>query len=285
MVGGQLQTVETALEVPSRGAEGARTRAASPSLVSKGQESTFQFLKHKSQWDRQQRRIYQKLQSWSFMKVSEGYQLIRADFTTGKDGSADLLSKHYAEVMRRVKREFDLDIEHFTVRTAEGHGVLHCMWAIKHDRAAWISQAWLSDQWNEIHGAHRVWIKRVSSKFHLKMSVRYLVNQYLAGQTSIVRCSYSWNKCKIALGRGWSSFKRQTSERRPVLYHEQRYGRDYAVRDLLPMGVIVRAWQSLLEVGWCLVDGIVYGIADRLVYPKQVVAASYGFELPIECPF
>ena len=254
---------------------------AVPSLVYKGQESTFQSLKHKSQWDRQQRRIFSRLQSWSFMKLMEGYQLIRTDFTTGRDGSDTLLAKHYAEIKRRVLREFGYDIEHFTVRTREGNGVLHCVWAIKQDRAVHIPQAWLSTQWDNIHGAHRVWIKRVSTKFHLKMSVRYLVNQYLAGQTSIVRCSYSWNKCKIALGKGWSSLKRQITERRPILYREKRYGRDFAVRDWLPMADIVRAWMALIEVGWCLCDGIVYVIEENKIQPKYATSAVYADE----CPF
>jgi hypothetical protein len=242
---------------------GAGTASCSPSLVYNGQESISKSPVFKSQWDRQQRRIYSKLQSFTVLKSSEGYQLFRVDLTTGIGGNAGLMSAHALELVKRVGRVFGYSVEYFWVRTAEGHGVMHGVWAVKHEKAVYIPQVWLSSQWEEIHGAHRVWIKRISTKGHLKNAVRYLVNQYLANQSSIVRCSYSWNKCKVSLGRGWSSFKKIISSKCPVLRYERLYGRDVAIRDWLPMRSMITMWQSLLTHGLCIFGDDVIEIVDR----------------------
>ena len=253
--------------------------AGSPSLVNIGQDRTW---KNRGQWDRQQKRVFRTLQSWIILKASSGYQLFFVHFTGGTGADQGKLAEHDKELKKRVFRELGYKVDEFKVQTREGNGVLHCVWAVKSEQAVWISQSWLSEQWQAIHGAHRVWINRIkTSKRDLKNVANYVVNQYVAGQTSIVRCSYGWRTCKVALGVGWAQFKKLTSELRPIKYYEQFYGRDVAVRDLLPMADIVKAWQALLEVGWCMVDGVVFDIQDRLVYPKTYVVASFGDE----CPF
>lgn len=251
---------------PEGPARQARERAGSPSLVSNGQSRTF------SSWNRQQKRVYNRLTSFMLEAESRGAQLFRVDLTTAPGGDAGKLAVHSRELRRRVKREYGYDVEQFQVETNEGHGVYHCVWAIVSDRAVYIHQAWLSSMWQEIHGAHRVWIKRVSTKYHQKNAARYLAAQYLAGQdgTALVRMSYSWKKCKLSLGRGWSSFRRLVADRCPVLWYERMYGRDVPVRDLLPMGDIVAAWRDLIQFGWCTCGGLVYLVRDREIVQRWV---------------
>lgn len=247
----------------------------SPSLVVYSQSRTCRT------WTKKQSRVYNSLMSFFLEVSSRKLQTFRVDLTTADGGIPENLSDDHKELRKRVKRVFGYDIEHYQVITSEGNGVMHGVWAIESKKSAYIPQAWISEQWESIHGAKIVWIERVHGKRHYKNSAQYFASHYLAGQGDLVRHSYSWHKCKISLGRGWSSFKRQISERRPVLYHEQRYGRDFAIRDWLPMAEIVKSWQSLIELGWCLVDGIVYVIEGRTVQPKY----STTIVLAGECPF
>jgi hypothetical protein len=72
----------------------------------------------------------------------------------------------------------------------------------------WIDQAWLSEQWESIHGARIVYIRRMgNSKKDCKRVAAYFVNQYLSGQRSFVRYSYSWKKLGVIIGRSWNIFK------------------------------------------------------------------------------
>ncbi len=136
--------------------------------------------------------------------------MLRVDLTTGSGGDGSRLRVHYEELIRRVKRKYGYDVVSFVVETGEGNGVLHCVWAIKSDGATWVDQAWMSDVWLDIHGAPIVYIRRMgnSKKDSKRVSV-YFANQYLAGQESFVRFSYSWKKLGVVLGRSWNIFKRE----------------------------------------------------------------------------
>jgi hypothetical protein len=61
-----------------------------------------------------------------------------------------------------VEREFGFKgIEQFVLETTEGNGVLHMVWAWRGARSFYVPQAWLSEQWEKIHGAPVVWVRKM----------------------------------------------------------------------------------------------------------------------------
>lgn len=108
------------------------------------------------------------------------------------------LRKHRKILLKRIDRKFGFKGVHvLSVRTSEGNGVLHELWAWlpsegEKSRSFHVPQRWLSKQWGEIHGATYVWIKKYrygeKSKKHL---ARYVVSQYVGDQCGFVDSTVS----------------------------------------------------------------------------------------------
>lgn len=96
----------------------------------------------------------------------------------------------------------------------------------------------------------------------------------------IKRHYYDWRTCKLTLGRGWNSFRRLVIGQRPVLYMEKRWGREFPVREWVPMADIVAGWRDLLEFGWCICDGHVYQVEGRCIVERRVYESLELTELP-----
>jgi hypothetical protein len=234
--------------------------AAVSSLVVYGKNptSSLKVAKIKRDMTRQQKSVYGRLRSFLTETMARGCQQLRVDLTTGDGGSPERLAKHHQELRKRVKRVYGYDVEHFQVQTREGNGVLHCVWAIKNKGAVYIDQEWLADTWQKIHEARVVWIKRLSGELHRKRAAIYLATQYLAGQDALVRMSYSWHKCKIALAKGWRQLRRIYTNMQDTFLMVRAEGQEFAVtfRDL------INAWEALLREGsamlgdlLCVIDG------------------------------
>ena len=135
------------------------------------------------------------------------------------------------------------------------------VWAIESMNPVFIPQAWLSKEWEKIHGAKIVYIKRVrTNEWSLKCVSRYLVSQYLAGgQSEIVRCSWSWWRARFAIGEGWETFKRESSRGRM----ERRF--NPKVRFKIPFKELIRGWEEILARGRALVGGRLFVLLDRSV--------------------
>ncbi len=115
------------------------------------------------QWSRKQWRVFQRLTSWCYEAKSRGCQLARVDLTTASGGPAPFLRKHLQELRRRIERDLGYPgIETFVVETSEGNWVLHMVWAWVGDRTFIVDQGWLSEQWEKIHGAFIVYIRRMN---------------------------------------------------------------------------------------------------------------------------
>lgn len=237
-------------------------------LVNSGRDTTFRV------WTRKQRRTYASMKSWVVDKVGAGKALLFVTLTSSPESDRVRLRVNHRELVRRVYRRFGYQVDPFIVETDEGLGVLHCLWAVEQldGRMPWVPVEWLRTQWVEIHHAWNVHISYVKGKRHAKNVTRYMVNQYMAGQDRLVRATYDWRKCRLAFGRGWSSFKRMTSSLCPTLYRERRYGRDFAVRDwsVLPIGDLICAWQELIEFGWCKVLGAVFRVEARTIVEYRI---------------
>jgi len=255
------------------GVEGQGTEGESgsdPSLVLIGQSGA---------WTKKQKRQYQRCLSWQTEKTAAGLQLFRVDLTTANGGPSHLLRVHFKELKRRVLRVYGYDVDHFSVETSEGNGVLHMLWAIQAEKAAWIDQPWISEQWEKIHGAKIVIIKRVrNGKSDRRRIAKYLVSQYLSNQgehgLALVRFSYSWWKSQFALGRGWAVMKREFRFARYRLERARR--RDDLTldrrRDELDFRTVIDAWNELLSTGRCTLAGVALCVYQRRV--MTVTAAA-----------
>jgi hypothetical protein len=161
-------------------------------------------------WSRQQRRVFNRLVSFCTRYKGLGYQLIRVDLTTAVGGEVSMLRRRLQELRRRVERDLGYaDLRLFVIETTEGNGVLHMIWGWKGDRELWIPQAWLSDEWEKIHGAPIVYIRKMNlSTTDIRRVGRYFALQYLSDQRgALVRMSYSWRRGEVALGKSWEYFK------------------------------------------------------------------------------
>lgn len=230
-----------------------------PSLVSNVQSSA---------WTSKQKRLFQRLISWLTLKNSQGKQLIRVDLTSGPDSTRQLLRRHFQELKRRVRRVYGYDVDSFIVETCEGKGVLHMVWAIDADKAAWIDQGWISEEWLKIHGAFRVWIKRMNTgKYDRRRVAKYMVTQYLVQQgesgSALVRYSYSWWKSPLVIGRGWNRVKRE------FRFAEFRYNRcvrrESGTAPPVTFADVITCWNDLLETGRGVIAGVGLTIFQREV--------------------
>jgi hypothetical protein len=89
------------------------------------------------------------------------------------------------------------DVLIFSVRTSEGNGVLHELWAWiapegKKSRSFHVPQRWLSKHWAQIHGAPYVWIKKYKyGENSQKRLPRYMVAQYVGDQCEFIDSTVS----------------------------------------------------------------------------------------------
>lgn len=209
--------------------------------------------KPKKQWDTQLKRAYGRVLSFMNEGKGRGCQFLWLNLTTVKGDlkNGEKLTPHFKELRRRIERKTGYRIGYFKVETSEGGGVLHIILAIESKTAVWIGQRWLSAQWLEIHGAHRVWIGRIGCRDKDKRNIsRYIVSQYMTGGqgSSFVRFSYSWWRTRLALGLGWAKLKKE---------HRGMVGVAFVT--------LIGAWQELLLFGSCELGGHHYGIIERCV--------------------
>src|SRR5262245_15143600 len=216
-------------------------------------------------WTRQQRRVFQRLTSWCYEAKSRDCQMLRVDLTTASGGPSHLLRKHLQELRRRIERDLGFKgIETFVVETTEGNGVLHMVWAWAGDREFIVDQRWLSQQWEKIHGARIVWVRRMNlSKQSIKNVGRYFALQYLSDQRGALRrVSWSWRRSRFAIGKGWTFMKRAF---RFVRYNDNQARKcDGGVGEVTFQDLLV-AWEELLSVGSCILGSVLFAVEDREV--------------------
>ena len=183
------------------------------------------------QWNRQQKRGYHRVQSCLTYWQENGYQVLWVTLTTAVGGDSSKLAYHHQVLRQRVERKLGYPgLQHYQVRTSEGNGVLHIFWAWRAEdgfrrRSFFVSQDWLSRQWQEIHGASIVWICRVKRGRGSRNKVsRYAMSQYVGEQSGYEYMSWSWGRTfGFPLVACWRAFKKLWSRsngngRREALY-------------------------------------------------------------------
>ncbi|MBA7713073.1 hypothetical protein ES703_122071 [subsurface metagenome] len=93
----------------------------------------------------------------------------------------------------------ELAFEYIAVKTAEGNGVIHILYA-----GDFLPQRWLSDNWLAIHGAFIVDIRKT---YGSKRGVAGYLCQYCAGQHKFVRYSWSWGWVWPGFVKSWLYLK------------------------------------------------------------------------------
>jgi hypothetical protein len=136
------------------------------------------------------------------------------------------------------------------------------VWAWAGDRTFIIDQGWLSDQWDTIHGAYIVYIRRMNlAKDSIRRVGRYFALQYLADQRgALVRMSWSWKRSKFAIGKGWKYMLRALRFARYNVNQARKRGRE--VNEVNFPDLLV-AWEELLSEGVALFGSTLFIVRNR----------------------
>lgn len=152
-------------------------------------------------WTNQQKRCLHRLRTILTYWQSRGYQVRRVDLTTAPGGFSDALAYNHKRLLQALRVKFGFKgVEYFVVRTDEGNGVLHCVWAWKpppgrENQLFYIPKRWLSETWEKIHGAKITYIRKYKAGEYSKRRVScYFADQYVSNQRGFVRFWWSWER-------------------------------------------------------------------------------------------
>jgi hypothetical protein len=176
-------------------------------------------------WIPQQKRVYHRLMSLLQYWFSNGYQVLWFMLSSSPESSYEEINKHYTVLKKRMEREFGYaNTEHALIKTTEGYGVYHGLIAYKTQEGEkgncfYIPQTWISDNWNDIHKASYVWIKRVKKgKISQRKISCYCVSQYCANQNALEYISWSWKRgLGGALVKTWKELRDFVNDRSRVI--------------------------------------------------------------------
>lgn len=216
-------------------------------------------------WSKQQwlirRAVLDRLNYW----MANGYQSIWATLTSSPSSPVSRLRRDFQTLRKRMARQLGFDgIQYVCVDTREGHGVLHMIWAWKcphHSRKSfYIDFEWLQANWNELHGAFHVHVKRIggSTKDARRLS-RYIVSQYCGDQDGLVRLSQSkpdrpMTKMREALRR---TFKAMPERHEYASTISHLPPDEFAVELKKTLWqTFKRAWDELVRGGSCELFGV-----------------------------
>ncbi len=199
------------------------------------------------EWTRKQKRGYHRVRSLLWFWECHQFQVLWVTLSTAEGGDAEKLTYHHKQLRQRIERQLGFQgLEYYQVRTEEGHGVLHIFWAWRvpdgeRARRFWISQEWLSAQWQSLHGAPVVWIKayQPSHRSRNRLS-RYVISQYVQDQCGYVNMCWSWKRSLgFPISRLWEEMRHQWSTR-------NAYRRIRGEIEI-PRIVFIKTWEDLLS--------------------------------------
>lgn len=220
--------------------------------------------KVKVEWSRKQKRCYQRINTFADYFRGRDYQLLRMDLTSSEESDYGKIGEHFNTLLKRIKRKYPYEVEVFRVKTKEGFGVIHAILAVRfrdgRKEGVWIDQGWLSENWQDIHKAKVVFVKRIRGKDKDQKRVAcYLVNQYISGQSFD---NYSWSRKNIfPISKVWASFKELIRDF--MAYKSWVFGSDLLVE--LGRDLMVSVWKNIVVKGYCFVGRGVFFLSDGSV--------------------
>src|SRR5260370_33111997 len=160
-------------------------------------------------WDKKQKTIFFRFLSYLTYWLTHAYQLHFVTLTSSPSSEPSKLVAHFRMLLRRVATVHGFaGVEYVGVTTAEGHGVIHVVWAWRGDRQFFVPQPWLSATWRDLHAAFIVSIENVKASDPQRLA-SYCVSQYCAGQRALLACFSSRRPFSCSLVRLWSFVKRE----------------------------------------------------------------------------
>ena len=159
-------------------------------------EDNVQNLPKRFKWSFKRNRAYQRVLSGFTRAKALGKPVRFMTLTSSPTSKYKLINSHFQVLRKRIERNFG-KMEYIKFRTNEGYGVLHVLYV-----GPYIPQGWLSRNWDEIHGAKIVDIRKVKGE---KRLARYLISNYLVNQT-FVRMSWSWGWVFRGFVGWWKKF-------------------------------------------------------------------------------
>ena len=145
-------------------------------------DDNVQNLPKRSKWSFKQKRGFQRVLSGFTRAKALGKTVRFMTLTSSPASKYRQINPHFQVLRKRIERNFG-KIDYIKFRTNEGHGVLHVLYV-----GPFIPQRWLSRNWDEIHGAKIVDIRKIRGE---KRIACYLISNYLVNQT-FVRMSWGW---------------------------------------------------------------------------------------------
>src|SRR2546428_5615851 len=136
-------------------------------------------------------RVYQRCMSFLSVWLFRKMRILWVTLTTAPGGEPRKMAYRHKLLLSRVASQLKYrNVEYFYVRTGEGNGVLHALWAWRpakgENRIFYIPREWLHEAWRELHGAPITKVKKFRKDAHEgRRMARYLMTQYVAGQGAL----------------------------------------------------------------------------------------------------
>ncbi|MEM2175130.1 MAG: hypothetical protein QXI58_05880, partial [Candidatus Micrarchaeia archaeon] len=165
-------------------------------------------------WTRKQRKWYHRLKSFFQLLIPRNYQILFLTLTSPPDYSDKSKKRktkqrpvtyNFEKLKQQIEREWGFrGIQHLAISTNEGNSTLHVLLAWKPQdgmkwRHFWIPHSWLSERWENLHGARDVYISKVNCT---RASIRRLINYLVDNMDRVLdpemgngnRISWSWKR-------------------------------------------------------------------------------------------
>jgi len=157
-------------------------------------------------WGPKARRWYQRLLSGAAHHTANRRILRVMTLTTAPEARGLDLNSSFQALRKRILRRWSGGFEYWKLRTSEGNGVLHIIFA-----GSYIPVAWLKQAWSEVHGgSYIVYIQKLRGK--RKRMVNYLMGHYLPSHDNYriyTRMSWSWGWVFRGFAGAWRWFWRK----------------------------------------------------------------------------
>jgi len=121
--------------------------------------------------------------------LSQNYKIYWVTLTSSPE-SSDLYSS-YKKLIQRIEVRARERPAYCRIKTMEGYGVLHCFLVFK-GKGLPCSYKWLSQNWQQIHGAWNVSIRKIGGRgADADRVAMYSATQYASNQNGKVRVDWS----------------------------------------------------------------------------------------------
>lgn len=157
--------------------------------------SSLDISNHK--WPKKRRRLFQRAMSGLEFAAARG-ERVRFLTLTSMPSSTKAIHDSFRSFVKRVRRKGKFEYLAVKEFTKSGLAHLHILY-----RGIYLNQAWISETWQQIHGAKIIYIEDVRGD--LKQVANYLA-KYIISEGE--RFWWSWNWVYRGFVRDWNDIKK-----------------------------------------------------------------------------